>query len=281
MWQHVSFTLSTALQTFNRLHKSWAKFSVPYAIIFLIPGFIISFCLLAGLGFLVRSSWADMENTDQYLYVWFEHALKLDVRLLITSTGLLGAYFNLNINNPEAGKQPFEKFGKSIPGAAWQLFLLMAVIQAVVYYIHLSGNMRQLADTSNGIFNHFFIESRKLFYFWLHDVIEILSNMLPFPMAGMLYLKASGSKHLRINQKAFLSLLVVGYAFHSLLTTLNYLIGKVVLSLIMIPLKQTVLAMLLSDFVYIFIYINAIMIFVYITYSAFRQEEIELEGPDH
>ncbi|MRG43960.1 hypothetical protein GFS24_02485 [Chitinophaga sp. SYP-B3965] len=274
MWQHISFTLSTALQTFNRVHKNWAKFGVSYAVIFLIIGFIIGFCVLIGLGFLLSSAWVQLDNTDQYLYVWFENALKVDFNILIMSTGMLGAWLQ---KNPEGYQKPFEVFSRSTPRGAWQLFILFAIIQTAFFYIHLSAGMQKIADRYADVPNDFGTENRQLYLNWLYAVIKIIDGMLPFILAGILYLKAAGLKKVTLYKKEFLALLVIGYAFNSLLSTFSYLFDQVLVDLILVSLKQPWIMLLLYDALYIFISISTVMVFGYIIYSAFREEEITLD----
>lgn len=276
MWQQIHHTLSATLELCNRYYKTLAKAGLLHGRRFFILGFFLSFPILLSIAFILQSSWAELGDGDALIFMWGGYAVRTALAIMVMSAGMLAAYLRPYLQSGQAPSGSFETFAGTIPRKAWRLFFLFSLLICIVYYIVIHGQYTKYTQQEGilGLFRNF---NRSGYLSWLYDIADIVSSLLPFWLAGLLYMASTGLRHARARYPSFISLIITGYAFNLLFSNLYIQLSGLLLQPVLLLAGNQWAAFIAGNLLEAVIYMNCVLVIAYLVYSAFTEQEEKLD----
>jgi hypothetical protein len=272
MWAQLYQTLRSTLELCNTSFKQWAGAGLLFARTFFVLGTTTGFAILAVLAFLFNPSWLVLDSGEQYLYYWTGHAVELGIKVMVMSSGMLAAYLRRGLPTFTS----FSAFSKEVPRGAWRFFFLAALLMAIVYFLNVYLAKSQQPQ-GNSISSAFRFVNGQAYLPWIYDIVNMIFILLPYLLAGLLYLKTLDMPYYRALKPAFICLVLTGYITGGVVWTLYVQAYRLLLQPVLITVSNDWFTLLATSITEAVFYMNFILIAAFLIQSAFSDTEETLD----
>lgn len=279
MWKHLYQTLSYTLRQCNSHYAGWMRSGYLFGRVFLAISIILSFVMLYGVMLFVVPAWMPDAASEEMLYYILESAVSVGFNVMILGCAMLAA--RLRSKGMENAFRSFPEFSRSVPMNGWNFYLISVILTSLVYFfiLHLTLDRPNGGDANIGAALFRNVDGAALRP-WFRSLLSWCYALCPFVLAGILYLKTAGLPLSAIYRPSFITLLITGFACQQLASTTYTLIANVLLQPVLILMNSVWIRLLLLFLLQALVYLPVMPLFIFLTDSAFRENEevLDIEG---
>ncbi len=255
MWTTFINTLNGFVKLAPRHIKSWSPFVFQAGVIFFAIGTLAGMLICQALLFFAFDYYELMENIRAQ---WLSYSIQTGANTTLIGWGMAAAAFSRHSEAPVS----FSQFSRETPRAAWQAFIVCALLTAGIA-------ATELYLTQNTLI-------------WVRHILTVLSFASTGLFTGAVFIKAAGGPRISLYRGNLSLLVVIGMVFRLLINSVYYqvylLVVSPVIMLIATPDLATTFSLLLIPSLMItsstFLFRN---LWVWMVCGSFYEEEAEFE----